>query len=172
MPPPARHCLNPRPRSCLLIPLRRSASFAPIRAGLRFRQARFGPQCQSALCSQPSLSPPHRPAQTRRPCALARCGCSQTAASFCTHTGESGLADSVIAAQAHITTGRHISTACYGNARSSLAFAAPWKCAGLEEVSCSAMLSARSLHRLRSRRSGYDARSCASVPTRRVGPLS
>jgi len=49
---------------------------------------------------------------------------------------------------------------------SSLASAALWKCAGLDKASCSDVLSARSLHRPRLRRSGYDARSCASVPMR------
>ena len=48
----------------------------------RIRQHRFGPKFWSALCSQPTLSPPHRPTQTRRASALARFGCSQKAEPF------------------------------------------------------------------------------------------
>ena len=138
----------------------------------RIRQHRFGPKFWSALCSQPTLSPPHRPTQTRRASALARFGCSQKAEPFLNpYTTIQPRRLGHTRPSPHHAGPAHLRGLL--RKRSFLAgLRCPVEMCRPGQVSCSAMLSARSLHRPRLRRSGYDARSCASVPMRRVGPLS
>ena len=116
-PRPARHWLNfRRPLHCGCVS-RRSPLRLRFAKRLQFRQARLAPN--SCLPSARSLHFRHRTARPKPagPVRWLVSAARRRQSRFGSHTRKSGLADSGRAAQAHITTGRHISPACYGNAR-------------------------------------------------------